>query len=538
MWVPPMRSGVRRTNDGGMSTRVCDPFRSRPARAALIGVLLAMLLSIVGVPGAASVPSAAAAGVRWFDGGITYSNVVNCPSIIWGSPYTELGAGAYVGFSADPETSTPGVGQTYYVRVAVAALGSTCSGQLADLNVKLPPNTSLAIGAGSPIRCFVGTSELNGTRCPQALSSSAGSYGPGFLRIADVDTTYSGLWPLPAGGAQLSVQIPVVSSAVLAGATLEGRVRVLDGNDSPTLAPTQGVYVFSSQPTILHDTASTTFTSGTWPTTIRSAALLYPKGTSGNAWFDLLSGPGGSVVFSDGPAVVPAGQSNAYEVWSDWTPYPFQIQPNTTLTWRFRYVTSGGTTYTGPEQTFTTPPANTAIVGTGSAASCTSAALTNALASGQATITFQCGAQPAEIQLAGEVVVPAGRTIDGDDKITLRAAPNQRALRFTAGTNEVRDLTITGGNSSGCGGGVLVTGGFTAMREVRIVGNRAVTGGGACVQSPNGLGIYSSSVTGNAATQAGGGLYVSGGADVQTTDISGNTAGNDGGVRSHSASRC
>ena len=492
--------------------------------------LLAVVSVLVGIGGDAR--RAEAAG-GWFDGPIEYSDIIDCVSIIQGAPYSVKGAGVYVGFAADPNTSQPGIGQTYYVRVAVGGLGNSCSGQRADLNIKLPTNTSLDISGANPVKCFYDSTQLQGSDCPQSLPSSAGIYGAGFVRIPSSDTANLNLWPIPIGKI-LTVYIPVKSSTVLSGATLEARVKMFDGNSSPVLAPRQGVYVFAptnaNLPAVIHDTTSTTFTSTTWPTTIRSAGYVYRNGTTGNAYFDLYTVPtGGTSVFTDGPAPITSA-FNAYEAFADWTPYPLQIQPNTTLYWELRYVPTVGAPVIGPRQSFTTPPANTSIVGTGTAASCTGAGFATSLASGQATVTFNCGTAPVEIQMTGEGLVSSLKTIDGGNLVTLRAAPNQRALRFTpAGTSWVKNLSITGGNSSGCGGGLLITAGLVYLDQVRVSGNHAARGGGVCVESPGQVSTIKSAINGNQATGQGGGAWVGYYLGLSTTDVSANTSGSDGG---------
>src|SRR5260370_24339951 len=86
-------------------------------------------------------PSAAA----WYDGLIQYSSITNCVSIIQGSPYTEYGAGTFVGFLADPNNSQPAPNAIYYVHVVVAGMGNACSGMRAYFDLALPANTPLAI---------------------------------------------------------------------------------------------------------------------------------------------------------------------------------------------------------------------------------------------------------------------------------------------------------------------------------------------------------------------------------------------------------
>src|SRR5436190_14576978 len=109
------------------------------------GLVLAMSLVV---------PSRAEAQPQWYDGGIQYSTITNCGSIIQGYPYQEYGAGTFVGFNANPTATQPSPNTTYYIHVYVAGLGNACSGQRFYVDVALPPSTSLAITGGTPMYCL------------------------------------------------------------------------------------------------------------------------------------------------------------------------------------------------------------------------------------------------------------------------------------------------------------------------------------------------------------------------------------------------
>ena len=314
-----------RRRDGGSAT----PRQRLRAVFIATGLLLGAVVATV----ATNVTTTFAAS-EWYDGVNQYSGVVNCVSIIQGSPYVELGASASVGFYADPTTNKPSPNVPYYVHVVVAGLGNSCSGQRVDVNVQLPANTTFAISGTNPVVCAYDGVQVPAGSCPQSLPSSAGTYGAGFYRVPSTDSANANLWPLPLGR-YLTIAIPVVTSTAISNSTLTGAVRVLDGNSSPLLVPTVGVYVFDNTPAIVPIAAGTTFGSVSWPTTIKSETYLYPNGQGGNGYFDLMTSSGGSVVFTDGPAAVPAGTNQGYKVWADWTPYaPGGLAPNTTYYWR------------------------------------------------------------------------------------------------------------------------------------------------------------------------------------------------------------
>ena len=98
-----------------------------------------------------------------------------------------------------------------------------------------------------------------------------------------VDAAHANTWPIPQGHI-LEIQIPVRSSTALTNSTLQANVWMLDGNSSPWLRPQQGVYVFSSQPTILYPSPSTTTITAT---SAHSQAYLYTFGATGTGYFDL-----------------------------------------------------------------------------------------------------------------------------------------------------------------------------------------------------------------------------------------------------------
>ena len=168
--------------------------------------------------------------------------------------------------------------------------------------------------------------------------------------------------------------IPLVSSTLLTNSTLQANVLALDGNSSPWLRPQVGVYVFSNSPSIIYPGPSTVITPGP-PASYLSTAYLYTFGIGGTAYFELGTTTSYGL-FSD-IADIPAG-GTAWTLTSDWTPYT--LLPNITYHWRIRFVGSNSQTYYGVDQTFTTPPDGQAVVGTGTAGSCTGAALTTALA--------------------------------------------------------------------------------------------------------------------------------------------------------------
>lgn len=107
---------------------------------------------------------------------------------------------------------------------------------------------------------------------------------------------------------------------------------------------------------------------------------------------------------------------------------------------------------------FASSPRATAagVVGDGTAASCTEATLTAALAGG-GTITFNCGGGSVTIPITSEKVITADTTIDGtaSGQITLDGGGTSRIFRLTTGHSLiVRGLTLQNGFTTAEGGAI------------------------------------------------------------------------------------
>jgi hypothetical protein len=303
-------------------------------------------IALMGIPSA--VPTAQAASPAWYDGTIEYSTITNCVSIIQGDPYLEYGAGTYVGFNANPDAGLPAVNTTYYLHIVVYGLGNSCSGQRVWPEIVLPSNTSLAIDSTNKVYCYAnGVSDPG--ECPQSLPISG--FHPGAYEILSTDSANGYTWPLPQGS-NWEFQIPVRSTTALSNALFGAYVDVLDGNSSPWLIPSDGVYVFGGTPTILYPSPATT-DIGT--TTAKSYGNVYTAGIAGNAWFELGTTTAYGLV-TDGPIPLSTAFTN-WQVWDDWQPAsgPSPLQPDTLYHYRLRFqVTAGGAWYYGADQTFRT----------------------------------------------------------------------------------------------------------------------------------------------------------------------------------------
>ena len=121
--------------------------------------VVVLAVTALGLPVLAGVgPAAASPG--WIDGGFANSSIINCGSIIWGSPYSEFGLMTYTGYYGDLGSAVPSpkAGDTFYVHVVVGAPGNSCSGQLAWVDIQLPTGVT---AAGAPVCYYDGVSSTD-----------------------------------------------------------------------------------------------------------------------------------------------------------------------------------------------------------------------------------------------------------------------------------------------------------------------------------------------------------------------------------------
>ncbi len=131
-------------------------------------------------------------------------------------------------------------------------------------------------------------------------------------------------------------------------------------------------------------------------------------------------------------------------------------------------------------------PAEEHVVGDGSAASCTEATLSTAIAAG-GSIRFSCGSDAVTIPITLPLEVKKPTVIDGASKITLNGGKKNRILVVASGsTLSVRNLRFVGGKTASTmepeGIGGAVAGNWRSKVEVRgciFEDNEAARGGGA-----------------------------------------------------------
>jgi len=176
------------------------------------------------------------------------------------------------------------------------------------------------------------------------------------------------------------------------------------------------------------------------------------------------------------------------------------------------------------------------VVGRGTAASCTEAELSGALASGR-PITFDCGASPVTITVTSTKTINADTVINGGGLITISGGNSVGVFSVNTGvTFTVQNLTIADGQNSaskgdGGGGGIYNNGGTLTVTNSTFCGN-AADGFGGAIYNTGTLTVTNSTFASNYASTGGainngeshGGILVGGTLAVTNSTFSGNSA--------------
>lgn len=187
------------------------------------------------------------------------------------------------------------------------------------------------------------------------------------------------------------------------------------------------------------------------------------------------------------------------------------------------------------------------VVGTGTPESCTEEALDAAMMGG-GTVTFNCGADDATINITTVKIIESDLTMDGDGNITLHAQ-NVNHFKVKQGVTLTLDGMILE-NGSGSGAGAIDNNGKTILQDTTIKGttsgdgairndkqgtldinhgtftNNHSTNNGGAINSRGSIKIRNSTFAKNRADKEGGAIYMFDGPslDIQRTDFTQNTA--------------
>ncbi|HSK03280.1 MAG TPA: hypothetical protein VK932_18640, partial [Kofleriaceae bacterium] len=192
--------------------------------------------------------------------------------------------------------------------------------------------------------------------------------------------------------------------------------------------------------------------------------------------------------------------------------------------------------------------APTAVVGTGTPASCHEAALAAALAGG-GIVTFACGPAPVTIPITSTLAITADTVLDGGHRVTLDGGEAVRILAvpsvFTFGTPvlTVQRLVLTRGSSAGLGGddtergggAIWTLGGSVRVLDSSLTDNAApatgqdVAGGALYAVGVGSVTIVGSVFAGNGASNGGAIGVLHGDLAIVDSVIEGNAASGSGG---------
>lgn len=201
------------------------------------------------------------------------------------------------------------------------------------------------------------------------------------------------------------------------------------------------------------------------------------------------------------------------------------------------------TVCTSPIQAVNTSVPNQ-VVGNGTAASCTEAALRTALGAG-GIITFSCGANPITIPISSELVIPMNSpdvVLDGRNLITLSGQNQTRILNINSSFERntpnvtIQKMGFTNANRSNDGGGAIKRLGATLQVIDSVFTNNTCipvdqdkAGGAIYSVGPAATTIVGSRFQNNACASGGaiGGLFAE--INIYNSNISQNTATGNGG---------
>jgi predicted outer membrane repeat protein len=183
-------------------------------------------------------------------------------------------------------------------------------------------------------------------------------------------------------------------------------------------------------------------------------------------------------------------------------------------------------------------PAAENVVGTGSAGSCTEAALRTAVTAG-GHLTFACGDGPVTIPVAQAIQVTQPTVIDGADQVTLDGGGTSQILIVASNQSlSVRNLRFVNGvapatmEAEGIGG--AVAGNWRSSVEVigcTFEGNRAGRGGGAvAVWTGSSLVVVDSTFVGNTSWYGGAVYSLLSPLTIVNSVFTGNVTVTDGGL--------
>ena len=259
-------------------------------------------------------------GWGWVEGPIDYTYVTGWTGI----PY-ETGFGTYMSYYQNAENGYPFINSIYYIAVTVYGISSPQAGTMsAYITFLLPPNTSLAISSGTPMRCYGGLIPFQEFTCDYSLQQLY----PGVNQYAIPSGEYGNVWPIGAE-AGWEFLIPVKTSTTLNNSTLWGEITNIDGyQNPPKLYPEVPIYVwegpaeapgaFNKVEPVNGATGVEIYPQLSWDESARAASYYYCLDTTND---------------------------NTCSNWISETVAVAELLPGTTYYWQIKAVNDIGTTY-------------------------------------------------------------------------------------------------------------------------------------------------------------------------------------------------
>ena len=222
-------------------------------------------------------------------------------------------------------------GSIYYIAVTVYGISSPQAGTMsAYITFLLPPNTSLAISSGTPMRCYGGETFQEFT-CDYSLQQLY----PGVNQYAIPSGEYGNVWPIGAG-AGWEFLIPVKTSTTLNNSTLWSEITNIDGyQNPPKLYPEVPIYVwegpaeapgaFNKFKPVNGATKVEIYPQLSWNESARAASYYYCLDTTND---------------------------NTCSNWISETVAVAELSPGTTYYWQIKAVNDNGTTYANGDLAF------------------------------------------------------------------------------------------------------------------------------------------------------------------------------------------
>ncbi|KAA1427587.1 fibronectin type III domain-containing protein [Nocardioides antri] len=261
--------------------------RPTPSRNALRRLLALPLTAVMALAAVALAPAPAHAAAQWNSGASERTWITNCPSYVFGTPYSEYGIGAFVSYWGDRASNpvTPAVGETTYLSVYTILLGSHCSDPRIFPRFVLP--SGVAFDKSQPIACYYTPPGRNQTQfqvthtgqCPQW--SNVQSDGTYYNSYPNWDTG----WPLPQAedgynGSSWEFLVPIRATSQQNGSQLGAYIQIADGNSNAPLSPT--IDFWTGPPAVTTPGAPTNVTAtATSPTSARVS--FSPPASNGGA---------------------------------------------------------------------------------------------------------------------------------------------------------------------------------------------------------------------------------------------------------------